>query len=95
MMFDEAYNMLNLETANAGYWGSAQYSLVHAVLAGLNETYAKPVEMNKAQVKKLMRLRLVLFGLFEDVRGDEAFEDFRTEDLMRAWLHPELIKVVG
>ncbi|QVV90840.1 hypothetical protein [Weissella tructae] len=68
----------------------------------LRETYAKPVEMTQAQYDQFMVFREISwFSVFMHKQGAQevpAFSEFiskeREQELMRAWLHPELIKVV-
>ena len=107
MTFDEAYNMLNLKSDNLGYWQGGQFRLVTDVMAGLKETYAKPVEMTQRQKNSFEEysyrwcsLDLLEQGILKlvatDVWGvsENAITETQVEDLMRAWLHPELIKEV-
>ncbi|MHD0286831.1 hypothetical protein [Weissella tructae] len=77
--------------------GTAEYGLEQ-----LRETYAKPVEMTQAQYDQFMVFReMSWFSTFMYKQGAQevpAFSEFiskeREQELMRAWLHPKLIKVV-
>lgn len=101
MTFDKAFEMLNLDTKNMGYWTLVQIALIRKVMSGLRETYAKPVEMTREQRDVLIsaqkntkgRIEKMVFLEFMSVYS-EVQGDITTEDLMRAWLHPEIIKVV-
>lgn len=98
MTFDEAIEQIN------NYDIEPEYKVIMAMLVdGLRDTYAKPVKMTQWQRDQFMTFRDISpawFGvfLFKQSEGDvPAFHDFITEefekDLMRAWLHPELIEV--
>ncbi|WP_144242034.1 hypothetical protein [Weissella ceti] len=68
----------------------------------VQETYAKPVEMTREQYDQFMVFReMSWFSVFMHKQGAQevpAFSEFiskeREQELMRTWLHPELIKVV-
>ena len=63
----------------------------------LQETYAPKIKMTLEQRDKLM-LFIYEDENFEDFwycygRGYKLYKEFTEEELMRAWLHPELIEV--
>lgn len=68
----------------------------------LRETYAKPVEMTREQLTFINLYKqndnfIHLINAIDDNEFKEyyIFKNVSDEDLMRAWLHPEVIKVVG
>lgn len=79
---------------------------VRDLLTELREEYAPTVEMTKVGKNYLLYyLENSSFGSFISdinlvrsgtigVEPTDYFEDLSDEDLMQAWLHPELIKVV-
>lgn len=67
------------------------------LIEGLRETYAPKIKMTLEQRDKLM-IFVYEDKYFEDFwylygRGGELYKEFLEEELMRAWLHPELIEV--
>lgn len=62
----------------------------------LRETYAKPVEMTREDYDNAQECRDRYNFDDDNTRGSSRFSwYFETEEeAMRAWLHPELIKVV-
>ena len=86
----------SLEIENYRLWAKE----VHKVIDALKETYAPKIKMTFEQKDELMQfLDESDFG-FENFwfclgSGDSLFKNKISEDdLMRAWLHPELIEVV-
>ena len=69
-----------------------------ALIEGLKETYAPKIKMTFEQKDELMQfLGESDFG-FENFwfclgSGSSLYKEFSEEELMRAWLHPELIEV--
>lgn len=99
MTFDE----LGKELTYTPNWEMYTYDAksVLDMLYELKKEYAKPVEMSEEQY--------TIFSLYLDndnfihfvnaIEDDDeneyyVFKGINYEDLMRAWLHPELIKVV-
>ena len=70
-----------------------------ALIDGLKETYTPKIKMTFEQKNELMQfLGESDFG-FENFwiclgSGANLYNEFTENDLMRAWLHPELIEVV-
>ena len=68
------------------------------LIEGLKETYAPKIKMTLEQKDELMQfldesnLGFVTF-LFCVGSGTNLYKEFSEEELMRAWLHPELIEV--
>ena len=108
MTFEEAYEVLYKKHSIVrwdSYAGQLKVSDIttistwelFALIDGLKETYAPKIKMTLEQ-----RDKLVLFIYedenFEDFwycygRGCKLYKEFTEEELMRAWLHPELIEV--
>ena len=71
---------------------------VSKVISTLKETYAPKIKMTSEQKDELMQfLGESDFG-FENFwfclgSGSSLYKDFSENELMRAWLHPELIEV--
>ena len=68
-----------------------------ALIEGLKETYAPKIKMTLEQRNKLM-IFIYEDENFEDFwycygRGCKLYKEFSEEELMRVWLHPELIEV--
>ena len=68
-----------------------------ALIDGLKETYAPKIKMTLEQRDKLM-IFIHEDENFEDFwycygRGCKLYKEFSEEELMQAWLHPELIEV--
>lgn len=59
----------------------------------LRETYAKPVEMTREQYDLILELK-THYEAFKFILEHIKLHNIGEQDLMRAWLHPELIKVV-
>ena len=67
------------------------------LIEGLKETYAPKIKMTLEQRDKLMKF-IYEDEYFEDFwyrcgRGRELYKEFSEEELMMAWLRPELIEV--
>lgn len=72
--------------------------LALSIIKNLQETYASKIKMTSEQRNKLM------IFIHEDEEfevlwyrygyGGELYKEFSKKELMRAWLHPELIEVV-
>ena len=84
----------SLEIENYRLWAKE----VHKVIDILQETYAPKIKMTFEQKDELMQfLGESDFG-FENFwfclgSGSSLYKEFTENDLMRAWLHPELIDV--
>ena len=71
---------------------------VSKVISTLKETYAQKIKMTSEQKDELMQfLGDSGFG-FENFwfclgSGSNLYNEFTEKELMRAWLHPELIEV--
>ena len=69
-----------------------------ALINGLKETYAPKIKMT---IKQRNKLRLFLYENEEfevlwyryGYGGEELYKEFSKNELMHAWLHPELIEV--
>ena len=74
--------------------------LALSIIKNLKETYAPKIKMTSEQKDELMQfLGESGFG-FENFwfclgSGANLYNEFTENDLMRAWLHPELIEVEG
>ena len=71
---------------------------VSKVISTLKETYAPKIKMTSEQKSKLM-IFISEDEEFEDFwycygYGRKLYKEFSEKELMRAWLHPELIEVV-
>ena len=84
----------SLEIENYRLWAKE----VHKVISTLQETYAPKIKMTSEQKDELMQfLDESDFG-FENFwfclgSGANLYNEFTENELMRAWLHPELIEV--
>lgn len=93
MTFEEAMKMV-VEKATV-YWGTYR---VETLVNDLQETYAPKIKMTFEQKDELMQfLGESDFG-FENFwiclgSGANLYNEFTENELMRAWLHPELIEV--
>ena len=72
--------------------------LALSIIKNLQETYAPKIKMTLEQRDKLM-LFIYEDENFEDFwycygYGRKLYKEFSEKELMRAWLHPELIEVV-
>ena len=95
MTFEEALKLV-VEKASV-YWGT--YRVVNLVY-DLQETYAPKIKMTSEQKEEFMAFVDNPDNKFENFwfclgSGDSLYKNkISEEDLMRAWLHPELIEVV-
>ena len=95
MTFEEAIKLV-VEKASV-YWGT--YRVVNLVY-DLQETYAPKIKMTSEQKEEFMAFVDNPDDKFENFwfclgSGDSLYKNkISEEDLMRAWLHPELIEVV-
>ena len=70
-----------------------------ALIDGLKETYAPKIKMTREQKEEFMAFVNIPDNNFENFwfclgSGDSLYKNkISDEDLMRAWLHPELIEV--
>ena len=72
--------------------------LALSIIKNLQETYAPKIKMTSGQKSKLMMF------IYENEEfevlwyrygyGGELYKEFSKNELMQAWLHPELIEVV-
>ena len=75
-------------------------SEIKAIIEELRETYAPTVYMTELQKDLLKIGRLIYFGniqvFLNELRADNSnpLGELSNDDLVRAWLHPETIKVV-
>ena len=94
MTFEEAMKLV-VEKATV-YWGTYR---VETLVNDLQETYAPKIKMTSEQKEEFMEfLDESDFG-FETFwfclgSGANLYKDFSENELMTAWLHPELIEVV-
>ena len=70
-----------------------------ALIDGLKETYAPKIKMTSEQKDELVQFLDDSGYGFETFwfclgSGDSDYKEFTENELMRAWLHPELIEVV-
>ena len=85
----------SLEIENYRLWAKE----VHKAISTLQETYAPKIEMTSEQKEEFMAFVDSPDNNFENFwfclgSGDSLFKNKVSEDdLMRAWLHPELIEV--
>ena len=95
MTFEEALKLV--EEKASVYWGT--YRVVNLVY-DLQETYAPKIKMTSEQKEEFMAFVDNPDDKFENFwfclgSGDSLYKNkISEEDLMRAWLHPELIEVV-
>ena len=93
MTFEEALKLV--EEKASVYWGTYR---VENLVNDLQETYAPKIKMTFEQKDELMQfLDESDFG-FENFwfclgSGSNLYIEFTENELMRAWLHPELIEV--
>ena len=93
MTFEEAIELV--EKKASVYWGTYR---VENLVNDLQETYAPKIKMTFEQKDELMQfLGESDFG-FENFwfclgSGSVLYREFTENELMRAWLHPELIEV--
>ena len=109
MTFEEVYKIL-YKKYKVARWDDVDKKLkvrdvttistweLFALIDGLKETYAPKIKMTLDQRDKLM-LFIYEDENFEDFwycygRGCKLYKEFTEEELMHAWLHPELIEVV-
>ena len=83
----------SLEIENYRLWAKE----VHKVIDALKETYAPKIKMTSEQKNKFM-IFISEDEEFEDFwycygYGRKLYKEFSEKELMRAWLHPELIEV--
>ena len=83
----------SLEIENYRLWTKE----VHKVIKNLQETYAPKIKMTFEQKDELMQF-LDEDEEFEDFwyclgSGSSLYKKFTENELMQAWLHPELIEV--
>ena len=69
-----------------------------ALIDGLKETYAPKIKMTFEQKERFMEFVDSQDDKFENFwfclgSGSNLYKDFSENELMRAWLHPELIEV--
>lgn len=72
--------------------------LALSIIKNLQETYASKIKMTFEQKDELMQfLEEIDFGFetfwFYLGSGSSLYKEFTENDLMQAWLHPELIEV--
>ena len=85
----------SLEIENYRLWAKE----VHKVISTLQETYAQKIKMTIEQKEEFMAFAEHQDDNFENFwfclgSGDSLYKNkISEEDLMRAWLHPELIEV--
>lgn len=88
--FDE----LAFELKNYRLWARE----VHKTIDKLQETYAPKIKMTRYQKEGFMDFLNDSDYVFKNFwfclgSGDSAYKEFTENELMRAWLHPELIEV--
>ena len=84
----------SLEIENYRLWAKE----VHKVISTLQETYAPKIKMTSEQKEEFMAFVNSPDDNFENFwiclgSGANLYNEFTENDLMRAWLHPELIEV--
>ena len=92
MTFEEALKLV--EEKASVYWGTYR---VENLVNDLQETYAPKIKMTFEQKDELMQF-LDEDEEFEDFwyclgSGSSLYKKFTENELMQAWLHPELIEV--
>ena len=85
----------SLEIENYRLWAKE----VHKVISALKETYAPKIKMTSEQKEQFMAFVDSPDDKFENFwfclgSGANLYNEFTENELMRAWLHPELIEVV-
>ena len=94
MTFEEAMKLV-VEKAT-DYWGTYR---VETLVNDLQETYAPKIKMTSEQKEEFMAFVNSPDDNFENFwfclgSGDSLYKNkISEEDLMHAWLHPELIEV--
>ena len=96
MTFEEAIELV--EKKATVYWGTSR---VEDLINDLKETYAPKIKMPQKIMLVFMEMKFnyqVDFEFFWKLMGDCVAtdylrENYKEEELMRAWLHPELIEV--
>ena len=94
MTFEQAMKLV-VEKATV-YWGTYR---VETLVNDLQETYAPKIKMTSEQKEEFMAFVNSPDYKFENFwfclgSGDSLYKNkISEEDLMRAWLHPELIEV--
>ena len=94
MTFEEAMKLV-VEKPTV-YWGTYR---VETLVNDLQETYAPKIKMTSEQKEEFMAFVNSPDDKFENFwfclgSGDSLYKNkISEEDLMRAWLHPELIEV--
>ena len=73
--------------------------LALSIIKNLQETYAPKIKMTSEQKEELMAFVNSPDDKFENFwfclgSGDSDYKEFTENELMCAWLHPELIEVV-
>ena len=87
----------SLEIENYRLWSKE----VHKVISALKETYAPKIKMPQKITLVFMEMKFnyqVNFEFFWKLMGDCVAtdylrENYKEEEIMMAWLHPELIEV--
>lgn len=93
MTFEEAIKLV--EEKASVYWGTYR---VENLVNDLQETYAPKIKMTSEQKEELMQFLGDSDSEFETFwlclsSGASLYKEFTEKELMRAWLHPELIEV--
>lgn len=99
MIFDELENKLEeaLDSIGAPTYASNKIGDAIEILYELREKYAQPVEMTEIEKDRFLNYVYMDGGNFFDLieyETDYLYKKLSISGLMRAWLHPELIKVV-
>ena len=96
MTFEEALKLV--EEKASVYWGTYR---VENLVNDLQETYAPKIKMPQKIMLVFMEMKFnyqVDFEFFWKLMGDCVAtdylrENYKEEEIMMAWLHPELIEV--
>ena len=93
MTFEEALKLV--EEKASVYWGTYR---VENLVNDLQETYAPKIKMTFEQKDELMQFLDDSGYGFETFwfclgSGDSIYKEFTENELMTAWLHPELVEV--
>ena len=96
MTFEEALKLV--EEKASVYWGTYR---VENLVNDLQETYAPKIKMPQKIMLVFMEMKFnyqVDFEFFWKLMGDCVAtdylrENYKEEEIMTAWLHPELIEV--
>lgn len=91
MTFDEAEQQINGQGWTYKH-SDGRYDTIWGMLKELRETYAKPIEFGHVDYRTFLFLKEKDFTL-KQVLNFGADWDMTEQDLMRAWLNPELIVV--